>query len=37
MVAAIGNWRMISSILRSLEIPVEEGTASWPPDGKQPA
>lgn len=36
MVAAIGNWRMISSILRSLEIPVEAGTASWPPDGQQP-
>jgi 4-carboxymuconolactone decarboxylase len=37
MVAVIGNWRMISSILRSLEIPVEEGTASWPPDGASPA
>jgi alkylhydroperoxidase family enzyme len=36
VVAAIGNWRMVSSILRSLEIPVEDGTASWPPDGKRP-
>jgi alkylhydroperoxidase family enzyme len=36
LVTAIGNWRMISSLLRSLEIPVEEGTASWPPDGVGP-
>lgn len=36
LVAAIGNWRMISSVLRSLEIPLEEGVEPWPPDGKIP-
>ena len=34
VVGAIGTWRMISSILQSLDIPLEEGVASWPPDGK---
>lgn len=37
LVAAIGWWRMISSLLRSLEIPLEDGTAPWPPDGAKPA
>lgn len=37
LVAAIGTWRMVSSILRSLEVPLEDGVASWPPDGKGPA
>lgn len=37
MVVAIGNWRMFSSLLRSLEIPLEEGVESWPPDGRIPA
>ena len=36
LVAAIGNWRMISSLLRSLEIPIEAGMESWPPDGEKP-
>lgn len=36
LVATIGNWRMISSILRSLDVPLEEGTAPWPPDGATP-
>jgi alkylhydroperoxidase family enzyme len=36
LVAAIGTWRMISSVLRSLDIPLEEGVASWPPDGTRP-
>lgn len=36
LVAAIGTWRMISSVLRSLEIPLEDGVALWPPDGKVP-
>ncbi len=33
LVAAIGTWRMISAILKSLEIPLEDGVAAWPPDG----
>lgn len=37
VVIAIGNWRMFSSLLRSLEVPLEEGVASWPPDGVAPA
>ena len=36
LVTAIGTWRMISSILRSLEVPLEDGVASWPPDGRSP-
>lgn len=36
MVVAIGNWRMFSSILRSLEIPLEDGVMPWPPDGEAP-
>ncbi|MFQ5416827.1 MAG: carboxymuconolactone decarboxylase family protein [Myxococcota bacterium] len=33
LVAAIGTWRMISVVLRTLEIPLEDGVESWPPDG----
>ena len=33
MVACIGNWRMVASLLRSLEIPLEDGVEPWPPDG----
>jgi alkylhydroperoxidase family enzyme len=36
LVASIGNWRLFSSMLRSLEIPLEDGVESWPPDGKPP-
>jgi len=36
LVAAIGCWRMISQLARSLAIPLEDGVASWPPDGMEP-
>jgi alkylhydroperoxidase family enzyme len=36
LVTAIGLWRMVSAQLRSLEVPLEEGIASWPPDGRGP-
>jgi alkylhydroperoxidase family enzyme len=36
LVTAIGAWRMIASILHSLDVPLEEGVASWPPDGRRP-
>lgn len=36
LVVAIGNWSLFSSLLRSLEIPLEEGVAPWPPDGQAP-
>ncbi len=37
IVASIGNWRMISQILLSLQVPLEEGVMSWPPHGEKPA
>lgn len=36
LVTVIGAWRMIASILQSLEVPLEEGVSSWPPDGRSP-
>ena len=33
---AIGGWRMVSGFLRSLQIPIEPFTESWPPDGAAP-
>lgn len=36
LVVAIGNWRLFSSMLRSLEVPLEDGVAPWPPDGIKP-
>lgn len=36
LIAAIGTWRLISSVLRSLDVPLEEGVAPWPPDGLIP-
>ncbi len=34
LVIAIGNWSLFSQLLKSLHIPLEEGTESWPPDGQ---
>ncbi|MGH9231224.1 MAG: carboxymuconolactone decarboxylase family protein [Acidimicrobiales bacterium] len=36
LVGAIGVWRMVAGILRSLEVPLEDGVGSWPPDGEGP-
>ncbi len=36
LVAAIGTWRLISQLTRSIAIPLEEGVSSWPPDGAVP-
>jgi hypothetical protein len=36
LVTAISAWRMIASILQSLEIPLEDDVVSWPPDGQAP-
>lgn len=33
--AAIGAWRFISQLARSAQIELEDGVASWPPDGLQ--
>jgi 4-carboxymuconolactone decarboxylase len=37
MVTAVGAWRLVSKFTRALDIPLEEGVASWPPDGQAPA
>jgi hypothetical protein len=37
LVTAIGLWRMVSATLRSLEVPLEDGVASWPPTGEGPS
>ncbi len=36
VVACIANWHMFAQLLRALEVPLEPGLASWPPDGKAP-
>ena len=36
LVTAVGSWQLISKVTNALEIPLEDGIASWPPDGKQP-
>jgi len=36
LVTAIGLWRMVSATLRSLDVPLEDGVTSWPPDGEAP-
>jgi alkylhydroperoxidase family enzyme len=35
-VVAMANWTMFSVLLRHLKIPVEDGVAIWPPDGRIP-
>ncbi|WP_264894055.1 carboxymuconolactone decarboxylase family protein [Mycobacterium kiyosense] len=37
LVTAIGAWRMVASMLRSLRVPLEDGVDSWPPDGVGPS
>ncbi|WAJ47354.1 carboxymuconolactone decarboxylase family protein [Mycobacterium sp. Aquia_216] len=37
LVTAISAWRMVASILQSLDVPLEDGVAGWPPDGRGPA
>lgn len=36
LVSAIGTWRFISQVLKSLQIPLEDGVVPWPPDGLAP-
>ena len=33
LVASIGTWSLISLLARGLGVPLEEGVASWPPEG----
>lgn len=37
LVTVIGAWRMVSSILQSLGVPLEDDVVSWPPDGQPPS
>jgi len=36
LVATIGAWKMMSEILQSLDVPLEDGIDPWPPDGLAP-
>jgi alkylhydroperoxidase family enzyme len=36
LVASIGCWHLISQMLQTLGVEVEEGVESWPPDGRRP-
>jgi len=36
IVTAVGVWRLVSKVTNALQIPLEEGIASWPPDGRHP-
>jgi alkylhydroperoxidase family enzyme len=36
LVVAIGLWWMVSTVLRSLDVPLEDDLAAWPPDGVGP-
>ncbi len=36
LVTAVGTWRMVSKLAKALQIPLEEGVASWPPDEAKP-
>jgi alkylhydroperoxidase family enzyme len=36
LVIALGNWTMFSQLLRSMQAPLEDGVAAWPPDGEVP-
>ena len=36
LTTAVGCWQLVSKLANSLEIPLEEGISSWPPDGKRP-
>jgi alkylhydroperoxidase family enzyme len=34
LVSAVATWRLVSVLARGLRVPLEEGRASWPPEGK---
>lgn len=36
LTVVIGHWLMVSTILRSLRVPLEVGVEPWPPDGTKP-
>ena len=36
LLTAIGTWQMISTLLRTLDVPIEDHLNLWPPDGMRP-
>jgi hypothetical protein len=36
LVVAIGNWALFAQLLKSLQVPLEDGVEAWPPDGVAP-
>ncbi len=36
LVATISAWKMMSELLQSLRVPLDDGLAPWPPDGLAP-
>jgi hypothetical protein len=34
--AVIATWHYVSVLVRSLQVPLDEGMAAWPPDGIGP-
>lgn len=36
VVTCISNWHMFALILNALEVPLDDGMSSWPPDGVAP-
>jgi alkylhydroperoxidase family enzyme len=37
LVVAINHGLFYSNVLRTLDVPLEEGRAPWPPDGREPS
>lgn len=36
LVASIGLWRLVSTLLMTFGVPLEDDLSSWPPDGQAP-
>ena len=36
LLLVIGAWQMVSTLLRSSQMPLDPGAESWPPDGRGP-
>ena len=36
LLLVIGAWQMVSTLLRSTQMPLDAGAESWPPDGRGP-
>lgn len=37
LIAAVGAWSMVSLLLRTFDVPLEENLQVWPPDGQAPS